>query len=140
MGDNTARATLGSIRFVLYCIETNGRGDAECSGRPKKMTLGNIKKVHKIILTNRILISQGIADILKMSKSAVFSYNRPKATTLDNSKTPKSHLKRQKTPQSVDKFMASIFWNAYEMLFNEYLEKSRTINIENNVTQLVRLK
>ena len=35
--------------------------------------------------------------------------------------------KRPKTQQSAGKDMASVFWDAYRVIFIEYLEKGRTI-------------
>ena len=48
--------------------------DAERSGRPNEVvTPENIKKAHKIILENRKVKLQEIADIMKMSKGSVFT-------------------------------------------------------------------
>ena len=39
-----------------------------------------------------------------------------------------SRLKRPKTQQCAGKVMASVFWDAHSILFNDYLEKGKTIN------------
>ena len=41
----------------------------------------------------------------------------------------KSRPKRPKTQTSAGKVLASVFWNAQGILFIDYLEKGRTINI-----------
>ena len=36
--------------------------------------------------------------------------------------------KRPKAQQSIGKVMASVFWNAHDIIFIDYLEKGKTIN------------
>ena len=42
--------------------------------------------------------------------------------------TSESRLKRPKTQEWAGKVMASVFWDAYGILFIDYLEKGKTIN------------
>ena len=51
-----------------------------------------------------------------------------------------SRPKRPKTQTSAGKVLASMFWDAQGILFLDYLEKGRTINIEYYIALLVRLK
>ena len=51
-----------------------------------------------------------------------------------------SRPKRPKTQTSVDKVLASVFWDAQGILFIDYLEKRRTINSKYYIALLVRLK
>ncbi|KAF7277768.1 hypothetical protein GWI33_009189 [Rhynchophorus ferrugineus] len=48
--------------------------------------------------------------------------------------------KRGKTQQSAGKVMASVFWDAYGIIFIDYLEKERTINSDYYIALLDRLK
>ena len=47
---------------------------------------------------------------------------------------------RPKTQMWAGKVMASVFWDAHGVLFIDYLEKSKTINSECYIGQLIRLK
>ena len=60
--------------FAEFKCGRTSTEDAERSGRPNEVvTPENIKKAHKIILENRKVKLQEIADIMKMSKGSVFT-------------------------------------------------------------------
>ncbi|KAF7285101.1 hypothetical protein GWI33_011952 [Rhynchophorus ferrugineus] len=48
--------------------------------------------------------------------------------------------KHGKTQQSTGKVMASVFWDAHGIIFNDYLEKGRIINSNYYIALLYRLK
>ena len=50
------------------------------------------------------------------------------------------HPKRPKTQIWAGKVMASVFWDTHGVLFIDYLEKGKTINIERYIGQLMCLK
>ena len=50
-----------------------------------------------------------------------------------------SRPKRPKTQQCAGKVMASVFWDAHSILFNDYLEKGKTINSDYYMALLDRL-
>lgn len=58
----------------------------------------------------------------------------------DWTKRDKPDLKRPKTQQSVDKVMASVFWDANGILFINYVKMGRTINSDYYIALLERLK
>ena len=68
-----SKATVERWFAEFKCGRTSTE-DAERSGRPNEVvTPENIKKAHKIILENRKVKLQEIADIMKMSKGSVFT-------------------------------------------------------------------
>ncbi|KAF7280076.1 hypothetical protein GWI33_006427 [Rhynchophorus ferrugineus] len=124
--------------------------DGERSRRPKEfVTNGNIKKIHKMLLNDFKLC-------LKMIKRNKLDFLR-RYMTMDETWlhhfTPKSNLqlsewtahdepapKRGKPQQSAGKVMASAFWDAHGIIFNDYLEKGRTINSDYYIALLDHLK
>ena len=123
--------------------------DAECSGRPNsEIVPENIKKVHKMVLADRKLKLREIGVALKISEGSVFTILHehlsmrklcsksvphsltvdPKQQHVDDSERYLELFQRNKTQMSAGKILASVFQDAYDILFIDYLENGRTIN------------
>ena len=76
-----------------------------------------------------------------MDETWIYSYT-PKAKRHSAEWTEKggNRPKRPKTQMSADKVFASVFWDAHDIVFIDYLEKGRTINSEYYMALLMRLK
>lgn len=180
------------VRFKKGCTSTE---DAERSGRPNKVvTPANIEKLREIVLANRKIKCQEIADMLEMSTERVgfilhehlsmrklyskwvprnltaeqklkrvrdaerclelFRADRVRFllryATMDETWIPyyapetqaagEPRAKRTKTQHAAGKIRASVFWDAWGILFIDYLEDGETIDDDRYLNQLVRLK
>ncbi|XP_043252502.1 uncharacterized protein LOC122397414 [Colletes gigas] len=104
--------------------------DERRSGRPVEVTTPEmIDKTHNMVLSDRRIKVPEIVEITDISQE---TKEQSKQWVFEDERAPKE----AKTGKSVNKMMATVFWNARGIICTDHLEKGKTITGENYASLL----